>query len=386
MIWEKQLVDRFCRLAAISSPSLSEKAMADAVRFELGQLGLILEEDETGRLLGSQTGNLLCRIPGDLPGPPLLFGTHLDTVEPCRNKQIRVGTDRIIRSDGTTILGADDLSGVAAVIEAIALLRHQGIKHRSLELLFTVAEEKHLLGSHQLAAGWLTAVEGYVLDTSGEPGLGVIRSPGHMLLEFDIEGQAAHAGIAPETGISAITVAAAAIAAMKLGRLDDQTTANIGSIQGGGETNIVAANCRVTAECRSLDALALRQQADHMIRCFENSARQAGAGIRIEEKTSYLPYQVDPAGPVVRRFSQACDYLGLPLRLMATGGGSDMNVLTQLGLSGMVLSCGMERVHSCEEFLRIDDLVSLTRLVMLLMSDLNQAVLEEGRPDKAEDA
>lgn len=368
---QADLVDLFCHLAAVDAPSGHERVMADLVSSYLTDLQLTVVEDGTGAATGGNAGNLLCRIPasGCLDPAPLLFSTHLDTVQPCLGKQIQISPAGVIHTDGQTVLGADDLAGVTAVLAAVMAICRAGLSHRGLELLFSVSEEKHLQGIKHFAADGLTARQGYVLDTSGAPGLAVVAAPGHILLDCTVFGQAAHAGIAPETGVSAITAAARGIAAMHLGRISAATTANIGSVRGGGETNIVADTCRITAECRSLDASALREQADHMRSCLQNAVEEVGATVSIREEQSYLPYSVPSDAPVVQRFLTACRRLGLPGELTSTGGGSDLNILARSGLQGIVLSTGMTCVHSGQESLMITDLVNLTKLVLLLMTD-----------------
>jgi len=366
MINEQRLVQLFCDLVTIDSPSRRERNMADRVKKILIELGGQVEEDDAGQAIDGNCGNLYARLPGALPGEPLLLSVHLDTVEPARGKRAVI-RDGIIRSAGDTILGADDLAGLTAILEAVRSTDEQGIPRRSLEILLTVAEEQHLLGSHHLEPWRLKAREAYVLDTSGAPGLAVLQAPGHIGLTFEIFGQASHAGITPETGVSAIRAAALGIAAMRLGRIDEASTANIGRIEGGGETNVVADYCRVTAECRSLDLVSLRKLADELREAMSHAAEQSGARVVIQEKQSYQPYQVERDHPVVRRFVSACGQLGLPVRLVATGGGSDNNVLALHGITGIVLSCGMSKVHSCQEEISVRDLADTAKLVQLLI-------------------
>lgn len=357
----------FLDLASIDTPSFGERQAADAVTAFLTALDHTVEEDDAGRKLNGNCGNLLCRIPGTAGQKPLLFSTHLDMVAPCLCKNLHLDSDGVFRSDGTTILGADDYAGVTAVLEAVRIMKEHHLPHRPLELLFSVAEEAHLKGIRAFDTALLTAKEGYVLDTSGSPGIGIIAAPGHHHLDFLITGRAAHAGIAPETGVSAIYAAAQGVSKMKLGRIDPETTANIGEITGGGATNIVAQSCHVTAECRSLDGDKLVELSRSMIEAMQSAADQAGAELQTTTHISYLPYQVDPNEPVVTRFLRACQTAGISPKLTSTGGGSDLNVLAQTGIRGMVLSCGMQRVHSTQEFLIADDLHQLTRLVIALI-------------------
>lgn len=370
MINEQRLTDLFCQLVRIDAPSLGERVMADHVRTLLHELGCRVEEDQAGTAIGGNCGNLTAHWPGDLGEPPILLGVHLDTVGPCIGKEAVVGADRVIRSSGKTILGADDLAGLSAILEAMQSLREERVVHRPVEILMTVAEELHLTGAHQYDYSQLLSKEAYVLDTSGSPGMAALQAPGHVSLVFEVFGQSAHAGIAPEAGISAIQAACRGISRMNLGRIDAETTANIGRIEGGGATNIVADYCRVTAECRSLRQEKLQAQATDMRICMTVSAAEMGARVHIEEKISYHPYQVKPDRPVVRRFVKACQDLGLPGLLATSGGGSDNNVLMRQGIEGLVLSCGMNQVHACSENISIQDLVDITRLVEALILEI----------------
>lgn len=375
MIQEKRLVRRFAEWVAIDSPSLGERQLADTVIRVLRDMGFSVEEDTAGSVIGGNCNNVYAHLPshanahlpGDVDLQPILFGAHFDTVAPAQGKKAIIGADRIIRSGGDTVLGADDLAGLTSIIEAIHSIQEDGKPHRPIELFLSVSEELHLLGSNHMDPTRLTAREAYVLDTSGAPGLGILRAPGHIFLQFDVIGRASHAGIAPEKGISAITAAARGIAAMRLGKVDRETTANIGQIQGGGETNVVADACRVTAECRSTNQVKLDSLADELCACMENAAAELGATVRISRRATYHPYRIDENGPLVKRFGTACSLLGIDARLEAGGGGSDNNVLVLHGISGMVLSCGMRQVHSCQEHIPVDDLVMTARLVEKLI-------------------
>ncbi len=369
MIQKARLTNLFCQLVRIDAPSLNEREMAETIKTMLQNQGCSIEEDDAGSEIGGNCGNLLARWPGELEEPPLLFGVHLDTVGPCQGKEAVIGSDQVIRSQGQTILGADDLSGVAAVLEAMQSIREDRIPHRPVEILLSVAEELHLRGSTHFDCRKVQAREAYVLDTSGSPGRAALQAPGHITLTFEIFGQAAHAGIAPETGVSAIQAACRGIAKMKLGRIDAETTANIGHIEGGGATNIVADYCRVTAECRSLNQEKLETQAADMRAGMEQGAAETGARVAIQAETSYHPYRVEPEHPVVRRYVRACNRIGLPGELATSGGGSDNNVLMRNGIQGIVLTCGMKDVHSCQENISVEDLTNTARLVEALIMD-----------------
>lgn len=367
---EDRLVRTFCELVAVDAPPLEEKVMFETMRGRLEALGFEVREDDAAAKIGGQCGNLYAFLPGCGDAaktlPAVLFAAHLDTVMPARGKRAVVESDGVIRSDGTTVLGADDIAGLAAILEAIRALREDKAEHRPIELFCSVAEEMHLTGAHEMRVEWLEARQAYVLDNSGPPGIATTSAPGMISLEAEVLGKASHAGIAPADGISAITVAARAIAAMQLGQVDEKTTANVGRIEGGGATNIVTASCRISAECRSRDGQRLREQADHMRACLEEAAHQAGASVQIKEKTHYIAYAVPPDSQTLARFKEACAALGLDCRLKPGGGGSDNNVLVLKGIDGLVISCGMTDVHSCAESIRIRDLVDLARQIRYL--------------------
>ncbi|NLM78567.1 MAG: M20/M25/M40 family metallo-hydrolase [Ruminococcaceae bacterium] len=367
MIQEKRIVQHFVRLVDIDAPSLAERELADFVKEQLSQMGFQVSEDDAGRAIGGNCGNVYARWPGTLDLEPLLFSGHFDTVEPGRGKKAVVHDDGRITSAGDTVLGADNLACLAAIIEAIRSITEDGRPHRPVELFISVAEERHLLGAGQYQPDRLSARQCYVLDASGAPGLAVVRAPGVIELLFEIQGRSAHAGMEPEKGINAITTAARGIAAMKLGRIDPETTANIGRIEGGGATNVVSAACKVTAECRSQDEAKLTAHADHMCACMQQAADESGALLKIRRQLSYLPYAVSPESPVLRRFRQACQVLDLPKREQPAGGGSDNNLLVRHGIDGIVLSCGMDQVHTCQEQILVKDLVDTARLVEQLI-------------------
>lgn len=363
MINKKRLLDSFTRMVSYDSTSKHEREVADYLKNRFTHLGCDVYEDDAGSQIDGNCGNVYVRCKGSISAEPLLFSAHMDTVEPGNNKKAVLSTDGIIRSDGTTILGADDIAGIAAVLEVLESLLEDGTKHRPIEVLLSVAEEAHLLGINQIEPERLAAKQAYVLDTSGPPGLAILEAPGHIKLEFTVTGKASHAGIEPERGISAIKIAAEAISSMSLGRVDSATTANVGEIHGGGETNVVAETCYFNAECRSLTRKGLIEQVKHMISCAEMAAANHGGRISINQRASYEPYQVEADSSVVRRFAAACTAVGITPAYSSTGGGSDNNVLNQHGIEGIVISCGMQNVHSVQEYIEFKHLVLLAELV-----------------------
>ncbi len=367
MIARERLAREFLALAAIDAPSLHEREMADALRARLEAFGATVAEDGAGAALGGNAGNLLADLPGDLPGPPLLFSAHMDTVVPCVGKTPRLDADGRFRSDGTTVLGSDDLAGVCAILEAARSLREDGVPHRAIQIVFSVGEEINLLGAQQVAPGALEAREGYVLDTSGRPGHAVDTAPGNRHIEAVFRGRASHAGIAPEKGANAVAAAAAGIAACAWGRLDPLTTANVGRIEGGGPTNIVPEECRVSCECRSFEAARLDALAGSIAESFRTAAARHGCTVDVEDRKAYETFALDEAHPVVRRFADACAALGIAPDLSRGGGGSDANVYAHRGVACLVMACGMTDVHSTHESLALADLEAVARLVRELM-------------------
>lgn len=333
-----RLLRSFLDMVAIESPSGHEAAMARFVTDRLRSLGLEPGTDGAGNVLASVSGR----------GPRLLLCAHMDNVPPCLGVKAVVDGDWI-RSDGTTILGADDKSGVAVILEALEVLREEGIDHLPLEVAFTVREEVGLEGARALDTDKLGVAWGLVLD-HGEPLEDiVVRAPSQDSLEVTIRGRASHAGVAPERGVSAIQAAAQAIAAMPLGRLDHETTANVGTIQGGVARNIVPEEVRLQAEARSHDAAKLAAQTDLMVRAFQEKAAALGATARVEVSRAYAGYALSPEAPIVRRALEAGRAIGLSMQLTSTGGGSDSNIFNQRSIPTIVASTGYRDAHSTTE-------------------------------------
>lgn len=367
-----RLREEFLDLVQIGSVSRREGRVAKRLAAILESMGATVEVDDAGPRVGSDTGNLIARFPGTVPdAAPFLLCAHMDTVVPGDNIRPVVDGD-IIRSDGTTILGGDDKSGIVAILEAVRLLRERRVPHGPIEVLLTVCEELGLVGAKHFDVGRLRARTGLVLDCDGLHEL-ITRAAGANRLHFTVHGLEAHAGIAPEQGISAITVAAEALAAMRLGRVDAETTANIGRIEGGGETNIVANRVTVRAETRSLSTRGLEAQTRHMQDCFALAAarhtvtvagvtRTARVDATVEHDYDRLAVGDDrPIVTLVRRAAQA---IGAPFKTRASGGGSDANVFAGRGVEVANLACGMRQIHTVNEWVDVNDMVATTALLV----------------------
>lgn len=356
MINQDRLVSTFLELVQIDSPSGQEEEIAQHLMNELKNLGLTVERDATGNVIG--------RLAGE--GPPILLSAHMDTVGPGRGVK-PVITNGMITSDGTTILGGDDKSGVAAILEVLQVLVEQGLPHSSLEVILTVSEEIGLIGAKGLDLKGLRAQEGIVLDSGGPIGTIVVSAPSQDKIRAVVHGKTAHAGVEPERGINAIVVASEAIAAMPLGRIDEETTANVGRIQGGTATNIVPDRVEMAGEARSHDERKLKAQVRAMTEALKKAADQHGTTVEIEVDRSYSTFQLIEEDDIVRRATTAAKSLGLTPLLVPSGGGSDANVFNAGGIQTVNISTGMDKVHTTEERLAVDDLVQCAEFLLAVL-------------------
>lgn len=369
----QRLLNTFMELCAIDAEPTQERAMADHLTARLTALGFTVTEDDAGTRLGGTAGNLYATLAGTGPGETLLFSCHMDRVVPGCGVKPQLKGEYLV-SDGSTVLGADDVAGLAAVLEGLMAVQEQGLPHPPLELLFSVAEELSLQGSEQCDMGQLVSRCGFVLDAGGPVGEIVVTAPEQVRLSAVIRGRAAHAGIAPQEGISAIQIAATAIASMKLLRIDDETTANIGSIRADGPTNIVPDRCELSAEARSTDPAHLAAQVAAMQQALEEAAAAAGGQVEISLRSNYRSYRLDPASAPVRRASAAARQLGLQVRYRSTGGGSDANFLNERGIPTAVLCCGFEKVHTCEERIAVAELTRLAQWVAAILTGKDESL------------
>ena len=364
---EERIVREFCKLVAIDAPSFGERKMADQLKDYLVDLGFQVVEDNAGLNYKGDCGNVYGFLQGELEGEPILFSAHMDTVEPSRNKKAIVHPDGKITSDGTTILGADDISGIVAILEAIRSIKEQGIPHRSIEVLFPIAEEVYLLGSDVFDFSMIRAKEAYVLDLSGEVGTAALSAPTLVSFTAKIIGKAAHAGFAPENGIHAIAIAANAIEQIKQGRIDDDTTVNIGTISGGLAKNIVPEICTMEGEVRSLNHDKALQVNSHIQEIFQTTANKYNAKCEFTSSFGCIAYDIEQENPVVTRYEKVCNKLNIPTKYIKTFGGSDNNNFVRHGISGIVMACGMNKVHSTAEYTEISELVKCSQIVFELM-------------------
>ncbi len=361
---DERLLATFLDLVRIDSPTFHEAAIARFCAAELEAAGARVRLDATAEATGSDTGNLIARLDTTGPGAHVVLSAHMDTVEPGCGVEPVVGEDRVVRSAGATILGADDKVGVATILETVRRLAESDDPHGPVTVILSVAEEVGLVGAKALDPAELEGADFVlVLDAAGEIGSLVTSAPTHYTFRADFHGTASHAGVAPEDGCSALLMAARAVCAMELGRIDGATTANIGVIDGGVETNVVAAETVMTGECRSLDPSRIEEVRAAMEDAMRRAAADVGGSVDVAWTKAYVGYTVTPQDAVYRIVEAACADVGVAPRPTSTGGGADSNVFAAAGVPVLALGCGMKDVHSPQESVAVDDLELLTALL-----------------------
>ena len=368
---QDRLVNEFLELVKVDSETKNELTIASVLTKKFEQLGLEVIEDDSAEKTGHGAGNLICNLAGTSANnesiPEILFTSHMDTVVPGQNIKPSI-KDGYIVSDGTTILGADDKAGLAVMFEVIRLLKENEIAHGPLQFVITAGEESGLVGAKNINQDLLTADYGYALDSDGDIGNIVVSAPYQAKFHVIIEGKSAHAGVAPEKGISAITLAAKSIAKMNLGRIDDETTANIGSFQGGKQTNIVCDHVEIFAEARSLKESKLNNITEQIKNKFEETAESLGGKAIVNIDLMYPGYLYDAQATVVHNAQIAAENLNLPNELLNSGGGSDANIFNGYNIPTVNLSVGYENIHTTKERIHKNDLEQLTKYVIEIIS------------------
>ncbi len=362
------IYEEFKELTAIDSPSFGEREMADRLTNKLREIGFETWEDDAGAKLGGTAGNLYGFLKGSLPGPPVLLSAHMDTVQPALGKQAVMDSRGRITSKGDTVLGSDDVAGILEILEGIRTVRRRGLDHRDIEVIFFVAEEVYGQGSAVFDYSRVRAREAYVLDLSGPVGTAAYRAPSIISFTASVLGKAAHAGFEPEKGVHAITLMGEILTRVPQGHLDEETTLNIGMISGGSGTNIVPDKCTVQGEIRGYRHRRAMECVEDVRRTFEQVTGAGNASFAFDYQIHLEAYETAAEEACVRHFRQACGRLGLPGELVQTFGGSDNNSFALHRVPGLVLSCGMEQVHSVKEYIRLEDLETGARLVAELIT------------------
>ena len=371
------LVILFLELARIPSPSGHERAVADFMLTRLRGLGLEVEEGEPlypdSR---SSAGNLFCRLEGSVPGIPILLSGHMDTVPSEEEALPEPFLDEgVIRSGSRAVLGADDKAALAAIVYFAERVIHEEIPHAGIELLLTVGEEGGLLGAKASSLENAISQCGFCLDCTGPVGGVIVRSPSQKTVNASFIGKSAHAGVVPEQGRSAVAAAAKAVAAMKLGRLDEDTTANVGIIRGGEAVNVVPDRCVVQSEARSHDHAKLERQVAHMIESINVAATEEEVDVEISVNDEFRGFDHSQGGLPIELAEKAFARIGIETLRTSTGGGSDVNIFNLKGLPCVNLATGMERVHTPDEYISVDSLHQMYDFMMALVE-----VAREERP------
>ena len=373
LIQEPRLLETVLELVQLDSESRNERAVADYVKQKLKTLGYVVKEDDADTYTGGNAGNVIAYHAGSGTGKSVLFCAHMDTVAPGNGvKPVVEGS--IVKSDGTTVLGGDDKAGIAAILEALAVLHDTNAVHGPVQVVFTVAEEVGLLGAKYLNLDTLQPVDAaFFFDSDGMPNQICVASPYHIDITARFYGKASHAGVEPEKGISAVQMAANAIASMQLGRLDAETTANIGMIQGGTATNVVAGETVIHGEARSLVKDKVDAQIQHMKDCCIEAAAQFGGHVEVEIEECYAAISLDEYSTTVQLAKKAVQRLGMKPELVKSGGGSDANVFCGKGIPATNIGCGMNNVHSVQEYLNLEEVKAAAAFVLAV----TEAALED---------
>ena len=351
MINRERTLKEFMELVSVTSPSRGEREIADVLKRKLTEAGLQVEEDSVGEKIGGNAGNLIARLPGNVAGAPcIMLSAHMDSVEPCAGicPQLK---DGVITSAGDTILGSDCKSGIVPILEALRRVQEEKLPHGAVVVVLTVAEEGGLHGAKNIDPQKIRADFGYALDGGGAPGVVTTMAPGQNHLQIVVHGKTAHAGLAPEEGINAIILAGRSLAAIPQGRIDFETTCNVGLIKGGTATNIVPDRVEITAESRSRNMDKLEKLTSEIVAAFSRIVAEGGGHAEITVKKMYDPFVLAEDSLVITTAVQAAKALGLETRLEGTGGGSDANFFNRYGIPSAILGTGMAKVHTKEEYI-----------------------------------
>ncbi|SET59271.1 tripeptide aminopeptidase [Salinibacillus kushneri] len=366
---QERILNEFLELVQIDSETKNEETISGKLKKKFSDLGLEVVEDQAKEQTGFGSNNLICTLKGTKDGAdPIYFTSHMDTVAPGAGVKPSV-KDGYIVSDGTTVLGADDKTGLAAMFEAIRYVKENHIEHGDVQFVITVGEESGLVGAKALDSSSVKAKYGYALDSDGQVGDVVIAAPTQAKIHTTIKGKKAHAGVAPEKGVSAISIAAKAIAKMPLGRIDEETTANIGRFVGGGATNVVADHVEISAEARSLEKEKMEEQVEKMKSAFENTALQLGGKAEVDVNVAYPGFKHGEEDQIVEVVKKAAEKIGRTTTPRKSGGGSDANVISGYGIPTVNLAVGYEEIHTTDERMPVNELVKAAELVAAIIEE-----------------
>jgi len=359
-----KIVDKFIELVEIDSVSKHERNMADSLKNELNKLGFIVEEDKTGEKINGNAGNIIAKLDGDDSLPTILLSAHMDRVKPGKGVKTKI-KDGYIYSKGDTVLGGDDMIGVLSIIEAVKNLQRENFNYPNIIVVFSVAEEIGLLGAKNLDSSYIEKADyGIVIDADGNIGKVINKAPGQNKFNAVIKGKAAHAGMEPEKGVNAIKIASHAISKMKVGRIDFETTANIGVIRGGSASNIVPDVVELEGEVRSHNEEKLFNQTQEMKSVLNKYTEQLKGNVEFDIERLYDNFEINKNEHIIKIVKKAAKKTNLPFELTSSGGGSDANIFNKKGLSTINLGSAMENVHSTDERIKISNLLKLIKYLI----------------------
>jgi len=378
MIERDRMTGHIMDLIRIDSLSRQEKEVALSLEKDMKDLGAECFYDNAWESVGGNVGNLIVRIEGNKSdAPPIFLSAHMDTVGPGEGISPRI-ENGVMKSDGTTILGSDDKSGLSVIVEVMRALRENDVPHGDIEIAFTICEEIGLLGAKHIDISKFRAVQGIVLDSS-TPSRLVLKCPSGVKMEFNVHGLEAHAGLCPENGINAIKIASEAISRMNLGRIDEITTANIGIIEGGIATNIVPNLVRVVGEARSHNDETLDEQVNHMRRCFHEAVSRYEVTLHDDLSVEGVTYTAKLDEHIERTYDKmdvpaesfparlvetAVKNLGHTIAHHTSGGGCDANHFNLMGIECVNLGTGMYELHTVNEYLVLDEFYRTADIVL----------------------
>ena len=364
MSTDKRLSDIFIELTSIDGVSANERAVADYIKDFLRKYNFSFHEDNAHETTGGSTGNLICKYGS---GGKMLLLSHMDTVSSTKNLKHRILEDRIT-TDGTTILGSDDRAGITTILYAIEKMSQSGEKLKDFTIVFTVDEERNLSGSKYLEPPRNTEF-GIIFDSHSRPGNYIYQTYGAMEFNVRIIGKSAHAGVAPEKGVNSIKIAADAVSGMELGRIADDTTANIGKIQGGTAMNMVPAETKLQGEVRSLIPEKVEKTVESFKDKFYDAGRKHGGEIEFSSKWAFKPYHISQEMEIRKLIERTLRNVGLTPNPVITAGGSDANNLNAKGIPAVNIGIGAQNPHSVDEFILIEDLAKVAEIVMELIKN-----------------
>jgi tripeptide aminopeptidase len=368
LILEDRIVNNFLNMLKQESPSFKELTMGKWLIEYFNKRNIDVFMDQIAVKTGGDCGNIIAYIKSnsESKSKPMCFCAHIDQIPPCCNIVPKI-EDNLIKTDGRTTLGGDDKAGIAAILEALEHILEEDLPHREMYLLFTVCEEVGLLGSKNLDVSMIPVEDIVIVDAAGSAGIVAYKAPGMNTIEVTFKGIKAHAGIEPEKGLSAIKIAAEAISLMHIGRIDYETTSNIGIIQGGEANNIVPDNVRITAEIRSHSREKLKYEINHMNECCKIVADKYNSSFEFKCDLEFPQMELSKESYVYNLCVNSFKAEGIEPKTLIIGGGSDANVLSSKGFNCAIISVGMSNVHTVNETLNINDMLDTTKVIVRMM-------------------